>query len=82
MTVMTAKRNRRDYFRHYMRAKRGSLPRQHSPVRPVRIHYTADRWRRRVEHMQRSGMYPDRLRNLDDKAMVEALRRERKRVLS
>ncbi len=60
---------------------RRKLPKEHSPHAGARIHYKVEDWQRRLEFREQVGFWPERLRasELDDAALVAALRRERRR---
>jgi len=61
------------------RMGRPSLPKEHSPVAPTRYHYRTEDWQRRQDFREQVGLFPDRLRGIEDEeALVEAMRRERR----
>jgi hypothetical protein len=76
MRARTIRRTGRHPIR---RVGRPSLPKEHSPVAPTRRHYKAEDWARRIAYREQVGVYPERLRGIeDDEALVEAMRRERR----
>lgn len=64
------------------RVGRPSLPREHSPHAPARIHYyKPEDWARRIAYREDVGLWPDRLKGIeDDRELVRAMRAERRRV--
>lgn len=75
-----AKRNRNEYHKEYQRALRARRRGSTLPPTPheSRRRATAADWAQRLQHLQTVGMYPDRLRGLDDRELVRAMRAERR----
>jgi hypothetical protein len=73
----------REYMHARTVARTGRRPirriKEHSPTAPARGHYATEDWQRRIEYRERVGLFPERLRGLDDAALVAAMRDERRR---
>jgi hypothetical protein len=65
--------------RQPIRRIRASLPKEHSPVAPTRHHYKTEDWERRLAYREQVGLWPERLRGIeDDTALVTAMRAARR----